>query len=119
MTLTQMLLAWYDLHGRDLPWRRNPTPYSILVSEIMLQQTRVEAVLPTYERFMQRFPTLQDLAAASQDETLTFWQGLLLPGPDSIKRRKLSPLNIRDAFLMIAGSFDRCQASATTLAVPS
>jgi len=76
VTLTQMLLAWYDLHGRDLPWRRNPTPYSILVSEIMLQQTRVEAVLPTYERFMQRFPTLQDLAAASQDETLTFWQGL-------------------------------------------
>jgi len=76
VTLAKTLLAWYDLHGRDLPWRRNPTPYSTLVSEIMLQQTRVEAVLPLYDRFMQRFPTLQDLAGASQDEVLTYWQGL-------------------------------------------
>lgn len=76
VTLAQLLLEWYDLHGRDLPWRRKPTPYTTLVSEIMLQQTRVEAVLPLYERFIERFPTIQDLAAASQDEVLTYWQGL-------------------------------------------
>ncbi len=76
MTLAQILLEWYDLRGRDLPWRRNPTSYSTLVSEIMLQQTRVEAVLPLYERFMGRFPSIQVLAAASQDEVLTYWQGL-------------------------------------------
>ncbi len=76
MTLAQTLLEWYDLRGRDLPWRRNPTPYSILISEIMLQQTRVEAVLPLYERFMERFPSLHSLAEASQDEVLTLWQGL-------------------------------------------
>lgn len=76
VTVAQILLKWYDLHRRDLPWRRNPTPYSTLVSEIMLQQTRVEAVLPLYERFMRRFPSVQELAEASQDEVLTYWQGL-------------------------------------------
>lgn len=73
---TQLLLRWYDLHGRDLPWRQNPTPYTTVVSEIMLQQTRVEAVIPLYERFIKRFPDVKTLAAASQDEVLTYWQGL-------------------------------------------
>lgn len=72
----QSLLQWYDHNKRDLPWRKQPTPYTTLVSEIMLQQTRVEAVLPLYLRFIERFPTVQDLAAASQDEVLTYWQGL-------------------------------------------
>ncbi len=76
MTLAQMLLEWYDLYRRDLPWRRDSTPYSTLVSEIMLQQTRVEAVLPLYTKFMNRFPSIHDLAAAAQDEVLTSWQGL-------------------------------------------
>ena len=58
------LLQWYDVHKRDLPWRRNRDPYRIWVSEIMLQQTRVEAVIPFYERFLERFPTPQALAAA-------------------------------------------------------
>jgi len=76
MPLANRLLSWYDLNRRDLPWRRNPNPYKTLVSEIMLQQTRVEAVLPLYERFIQRFPSIKDLAVATQDEVLTYWQGL-------------------------------------------
>lgn len=76
MNLSQDLLAWYDLHQRDLLWRKNPTPYTTLISEIMLQQTRVEAVLPLYQRFIERFPDIRTLASASQDEVLTYWQGL-------------------------------------------
>jgi A/G-specific adenine glycosylase len=71
------LLAWYDRAGRkDLPWQRDPTPYRVWVSEIMLQQTQVSVVIPYFERFVARFPTLPDLAAASQDEVLAFWSGL-------------------------------------------
>ena len=76
MTFNHHLLRWYDQHKRDLPWRHNPNPYTILVSEIMLQQTRVEAVIPLYERFITRFPDLESLASASQDEVLSYWQGL-------------------------------------------
>jgi A/G-specific adenine glycosylase len=63
-TFQQELLAWYAVEGRDLPWRRTTDPYAILVSEIMLQQTQVRTVVPYYERFLARFPTLADLAAA-------------------------------------------------------
>ncbi|HZU10196.1 MAG TPA: A/G-specific adenine glycosylase, partial [Pseudacidobacterium sp.] len=64
------LLAWYDTHARDLPWRRTRDPYAIWVSEIMLQQTRVNAVLDHYARFMDRFPTVQELANATEPEVL-------------------------------------------------
>ncbi len=70
------LLEWYGLHGRDLPWRHDPTPYHVLVSEFMLQQTRVDTVIPYYERFLSRFPTLEDLGRAEEDEVLRYWQGL-------------------------------------------
>lgn len=70
------LLAWFDENARDLPWRRAKDPYAIWVSEIMLQQTRVAAVLEHYERFIQRFPSLQELALASEDEVLAHWSGL-------------------------------------------
>lgn len=71
------VLAWFDQHGRkDLPWQHNPTPYRVWVSEIMLQQTQVATVIPYYQRFMQRFPEVQSLAAASLDEVLQHWQGL-------------------------------------------
>src|SRR5271154_6317647 len=70
------LLAWFDIHKRDLPWRRTRDPYAIWVSEIMLQQTRVAAVLEHYARWMARFPTVEALAMASEDDVLTVWSGL-------------------------------------------
>lgn len=70
------ILAWFDRHRRDLPWRRTSDPYSIWLSEVMLQQTRIETVLPYYQRFLKRFPTVADLAAAEVEEVLTLWSGL-------------------------------------------
>lgn len=71
------LLDWYDQEGRaTLPWRINHDPYRVLVSEIMLQQTQVETVLPYYERFMQALPTVQDLARAPETQVLKLWEGL-------------------------------------------
>jgi A/G-specific adenine glycosylase len=71
------VLAWFRHHGRrDLPWQRDPSPYRVWVSEIMLQQTQVATVIPYYERFMARFPGVQALAAAPVDEVLHHWSGL-------------------------------------------
>jgi A/G-specific adenine glycosylase len=70
------LLKWYDLERRVLPWREHPSPYRTWVSEVMLQQTRVDTVLPYFERFMARFPTVEDLASAELDEVLGLWSGL-------------------------------------------
>jgi A/G-specific adenine glycosylase len=74
--LRQRLLDWYDHSGRDLPWRRHQDPYRVWVSEIMLQQTRVAAVLAHYRRFLQRYPTVQKLAAAREPSVLAAWSGL-------------------------------------------
>lgn len=73
---TKALLDWYVQHARRLPWRGKCDAYAIWVSEVMLQQTRVETVIPYYERWMERFPTLADLANASQQEVLGVWEGL-------------------------------------------
>lgn len=70
------LLAWYDSQRRNLPWRRDADPYRVWISEIMLQQTTVAAVIPYYERFLKRFPTVESLAAAGEDEVLKMWAGL-------------------------------------------
>lgn len=70
------LLRWYDTHKRTLPWRGTTNPYHIWVSEIMLQQTRVAAVIPYYERWMKRLPTVQDLAEIHEEELLKLWEGL-------------------------------------------
>ena len=70
------LMGWYEQNARDLPWRREPTPYHVLVSEIMLQQTRVAAVLDYYARFMEALPTVEDLAACPEEELMKLWQGL-------------------------------------------
>ena len=75
-SLTSRLLDWYAQEGRALPWRDSPTPYAVWVSEIMLQQTRVESVLPYFRRWMERFPTVESLAAASQEAVLSVWEGL-------------------------------------------
>jgi len=74
--LRRRLLEHYDRMRRDLPWRGEPDPYRIWVSEVMLQQTRVEAVVPYYLRWMERFPDLTALAAADEDEVLGLWEGL-------------------------------------------
>ncbi len=71
------MLAWFSEHGRKhLPWQQDKTPYRVWVSEIMLQQTQVATVIPYYERFMERFPTLQALAEAPEDDVLAHWSGL-------------------------------------------
>ena len=74
---SEKLLQWFDQHGRhDLPWQQQQNAYRVWVSEIMLQQTQVKTVIPYYERFMARFPTLPDLAEAEQDDVLAHWSGL-------------------------------------------
>jgi A/G-specific adenine glycosylase len=70
------LLAWYDLHKRDLPWRASRDPYRVWLSEIMLQQTRVAAVIDHYQEFLRRFPTVEKLAAAREASVLAAWSGL-------------------------------------------
>jgi A/G-specific adenine glycosylase len=70
------LLAWFAVHGRDLPWRRTRDPYAILVSEVMLQQTQVERVIPRYLAWLERWPTVEALAAASAADVIRAWQGL-------------------------------------------
>jgi A/G-specific adenine glycosylase len=72
----QQLLAWYARTGRDLPWRRTRDPYAILVSEVMLQQTQVERVVPRYLDWLERWPTPEALAAASPADVIRAWQGL-------------------------------------------
>ena len=70
------LLTWYEGARRDLPWRRTRDPYRILISEVMLQQTRVATAIPYYERFLERFPTVESLAEAADDDLLAQWSGL-------------------------------------------
>ena len=76
LSFRQKLLAWYDENKRDLPWRRSKNPYHIWVSEIMLQQTRVDTVIPYYERFLDWFPTVETLANAAEERLLKAWEGL-------------------------------------------
>ena len=76
MTPAEALLAWYDSHRRELPWRDIGNPYATWVSEIMLQQTRAETVIPYFQRFMADYPTVEALAAAPLDDVLKHWEGL-------------------------------------------
>ncbi|GIW25530.1 A/G-specific adenine glycosylase [Meiothermus sp.] len=73
--LHSALLTWYQLHKRRLPWRGEADPYKVLLSEVLLQQTRVEQAIPYYRRFLQQFPTLEALAQANQEDVLKAWQG--------------------------------------------
>lgn len=72
----QPLVSWFEQHARDLPWRKEPSPYQVWVSEIMLQQTRVEAVKPYYQRWMKTLPTIEALAQAEDDVLMKLWEGL-------------------------------------------
>ena len=74
--LRQLLLEHYDTHRRELPWRKNQEPYRVWVSEIMLQQTRVETAIPYYDRWMERFPTVEALADGDEESVLKAWEGL-------------------------------------------
>jgi A/G-specific adenine glycosylase len=74
--MKEPLLAWYESNGRELPWRRSRDPYRILVSEVMLQQTQVERVIPRFARFLERWPSVESLAAASAGDVIVEWQGL-------------------------------------------
>lgn len=104
------LLRWYEAERRDLPWRRTRDPYAIWVSEIMLQQTRVETVIPYYERFLARFPTALALADAPEEDVLAMWSGLgyyrrarlLHAGARSVADRGEVPRN-RDGLLAVPG----------------
>ena len=71
-----LLLAWFDREGRDLPWRRTRDPYAILVSEVMLQQTQAARVVPRFERWLGRWPTVEALAAAPRADVFREWQGM-------------------------------------------
>ncbi len=75
-TFQRRLLRWYRSHGRDLPWRRTRDPYHILVSEVMLQQTQVDRVLGFYNKFLERYPTVENLASARPSQVREAWDGL-------------------------------------------
>jgi len=92
----EALLAWYRRHKRVLPWRSDPTPYRVWTAEIMLQQTRVRTALPYYDRFLRRFPDVEALAAASEEDVLEFWAGL-----GYYQRAR----NLRNAARKIVGEF--------------
>ena len=74
--MEELLLTWYTTSGRDLPWRRTRDPYAILVSEVMLQQTQVDRVIPRYLAWIERWPTAEELASASAADVIRAWQGL-------------------------------------------
>ena len=74
--LQARLLSWYSEQRRDLPWRRSRDPYAIWISEVILQQTRVEMVIGYFNRWIERFPTIEALAAADQQDVLKAWEGL-------------------------------------------
>lgn len=101
-SIRRLLLQHYAAHARDLPWRRTRDPYAIWVSEIMLQQTRVDTVLAYYDRFLSRFPTPQALARASEDEVLASWSGL-----GYYRRARLLHSGVRDVVARYGGEVPR------------
>jgi A/G-specific adenine glycosylase len=98
----EALLRWFDREARSLPWRTTRDPYAIWVSEVMLQQTRVETVIPYYERFLARFPTTHALAAASEDEVLAAWSGL-----GYYRRARLLHAGVREVVARHGGALPR------------
>jgi len=76
LNIRRQLLSWYDVHARDLPWRDEIDPYRVWISEVMLQQTRVETVIPYYQRWLEKFPTLNHLAQTDEQDVLKAWEGL-------------------------------------------
>ena len=112
--LPGVLLPWYEKNARDLPWRHTKEPYRVWVSEIMLQQTRVEAVIGYYERFMEAFPTVQALAEADEARVLKLWEGLGYYSRHEIcrKRQSSSPKRKTALFPIPPKRSKSCRASA-------
>ena len=94
--LRTLLLEHYDAHRRDLPWRESQEPYRVWVSEIMLQQTRVETAIPYYRRWMERFPTVEALADGDEETVLKAWEGLGYYSRARNLRRSALILTMRD-----------------------
>jgi A/G-specific adenine glycosylase len=111
--IRRKLTRWYNRNRRDLPWRRTSDPYAIWVSEIMLQQTRVAAVIPYYQQFLERFPRIEDLAKAHETEVLSLWSGL---GYYSRARNLQKAARQIAHQSMDAGGFPRDYASIRALA---
>ena len=99
IAIRRKLLGWYDQAGRDLPWRRTRDPYAVWVSEVMLQQTRVDTVIPYYERFLAAFPTLHALAEADEDAVLSHWSGL-----GYYRRARLLHAGVREVVAQYGGA---------------
>ena len=99
--LARRVLAWYAAHGRDLPWRRTRDPYAVLVSEVMLQQTQVDRVVPRWTAWLERWPTAAALAAAPRADVITAWQGL------GYNRRAV---NLHEAAKVLAAGIPQDQA---------
>jgi A/G-specific adenine glycosylase len=104
------LIAWYERCARDLPWRRTSDPYAVWVSEVMLQQTRVDTVVPYYQRFLARFPTAAALAAASEDEVLAAWSGL-----GYYRRARLLHAGVREVVARYGGAVPEDAAARRAL----
>ncbi len=96
--MPNLLGEWYAAGHRDLPWRRTSDPYRIWISEIMLQQTRAQAVIPYYERFLARFPTVESLAAAEEEQVLALWSGLGYYSRARNLRRAAQQIVVADGF---------------------
>ncbi|HEY1185584.1 MAG TPA: A/G-specific adenine glycosylase [Bryobacteraceae bacterium] len=124
--VSSLLARWYAQGHRDLPWRRTADPYRIWVSEIMLQQTRAAAVVPYYRRFLERFPTVEALASASEPEVLALWSGLgyysrarnLLRAAREIAARGAFPRQY-DELRQLAGVGDYTAAAVASIAFGS
>jgi len=104
-TFQQRLLAWYAVHQRDLPWRKTRDPYRILVSEIMLQQTQVDRVVPKYREFLRRYPTVKALAAARMAELRRLWYPLGY-NVRPLRLRRIAQRALRDHRGMIPDSYE-------------
>ena len=108
--IRQKLLDWYDEAARDLPWRRTRDPYAIWVSEVMLQQTRVETVIPYYQRFLESFPTPRTLAEADEDTVLSHWSGL-----GYYRRARLLHAGVREVVARYSGQVPEDQEARRAL----
>lgn len=109
-SLVGQLLFWYDRNRRELPWREESDPYRIWVSEVMLQQTRVDTVIPYYQRFVQRFPDIHALAAAPEEDVLSHWQGL-----GYYSRARNLQLGVREVVARYGGKVPDTQAEMLSL----